>query len=209
MNRRQRLMIVALLTLVPSLTTRAHSQGVADPAAAGLSPQGASLSPDFSVSLAADGGLGQGRIGGGAKRLTSKSPLASSGGGTRGGVASQTMASKLAAYGGSSSAPPTATALSVGGQSLPVSSFPAIPSLSSPRPFMGMSGGFSRYTSARAPRNAPAAKSSSVRPLYSFMIRHETGKISSSPRGASMKGRSRGRSRSAVIEQAMGGTRSH
>lgn len=68
MNRRQRLMTVALLTLVPSLAIRARSQGVADPAAAGLSPQGASLSPDFSVSLAADG-LGQGRGGeGGGKK---------------------------------------------------------------------------------------------------------------------------------------------
>jgi hypothetical protein len=215
MKCHQILMAAVLLISLSALTTRAHCQGAADFTAAGLSPQAASLSPEFSVSPAPDT-LGQAMPGGGgAKRLTARSSLSSMGSSrttmnaAREGMSSQLLAAKMTASSTSSSSVPTNGASPSGQRSFLVSSSPSIHPLSAPRPTLGLSsGGILGSTISRAPRRATSSGSSSEKPLYSFMMKHERGASSPASRRTSAKGRPTGRARSAMIDSLRGGHKS-
>jgi hypothetical protein len=193
-------MTAVFLMFMSALTSTARSQGVADLSAAGLSPQGTDFSPNSSVSLSADvPAPGRSGIGGGTRTANAFS-LSS---------AAKTKASLDATRGGAGFYALTAKPGSSQPSSMNVSSSApatiAIHAISAPRPFLGLSRAGVPGSLRPAPRAPSAWNSSLERPIYSFMVRHETGKTASSPLRSSMKGRRTARPRKGTIESILGG----
>ncbi len=216
-------LIVSTLTLS---TVYAHSQVTANLDATGLAPQPAGLSPDMSVSPAPDGLAAHG--GGAAIKHPIGGLNANHGAGNAtfglarvgsspASLSSSVIPSKLAAHNvlsaplpGSGTPTPSSSGARLTGGPSSLFSESSISPWASPRPSLGLADiGSPSLRAPRAPRKFPVQKSASERPLYSFMVQHETGKMSSMTHEKPGKRKSGIRSQDAIIQSALGGHRSH